>query len=308
MADVEKLSLVDIVAPFSYFYCHQARCGSAVLWFCLGCWPTSGAALCAAEAWHAPSASCWRWCWCWCSWCMLVRCSACCCAALHHLPALLPPNCGAHGRPPNCAAPAWVRSSGGVLPLVSAPLWAHRRPATLRCFSMGKGLVVEESRWHPPLICARPQVAAILRCFSMGEELVRAAALLFTRCADLEENIDQLTSVMQVRLPRGGRGLGARLLLHLHMAAVPCVRLNLLRAHQHPPACPTPQQWSCQLQNSWTGTGTRTHAHMHMHTHTHAHAHTCTHNTHTQERDIHELHQLLGWFSYFRFSNPTGGA
>lgn len=42
------------------------------------------------------------------------------------------------------------------------------------------------------------QVATILKCFSMGDELVRAAALLFTRAADLEENIDSLTDVMQV--------------------------------------------------------------------------------------------------------------
>lgn len=44
------------------------------------------------------------------------------------------------------------------------------------------------------------QVATILRCFSTGDELVRAAALLFTRAADLEENIGALTSAMQVRM------------------------------------------------------------------------------------------------------------
>lgn len=43
------------------------------------------------------------------------------------------------------------------------------------------------------------QVATILSCFSMGNELVRASALLFTRAADLEENIDALTGAMQVR-------------------------------------------------------------------------------------------------------------
>ena len=42
------------------------------------------------------------------------------------------------------------------------------------------------------------QIAAILKCFTMGEELVRTAAMLFTRAADLEEAIDVLTSTMQV--------------------------------------------------------------------------------------------------------------
>lgn len=32
------------------------------------------------------------------------------------------------------------------------------------------------------------QIALMLRCFSMGDELVRSAALLFTRSADLEAN------------------------------------------------------------------------------------------------------------------------
>ncbi|KAF5838018.1 hypothetical protein DUNSADRAFT_3505 [Dunaliella salina] len=41
------------------------------------------------------------------------------------------------------------------------------------------------------------QIASILRCFSMGDEVVRAAALLFTRAADLEENLDALTSALQ---------------------------------------------------------------------------------------------------------------
>jgi len=45
------------------------------------------------------------------------------------------------------------------------------------------------------------QIATILSCFSMGDELVRAAALLFTRAADLEENIDALTGAMQVGVP-----------------------------------------------------------------------------------------------------------
>lgn len=29
-------------------------------------------------------------------------------------------------------------------------------------------------------------------------------------------------------------------------------------------------------------------------------------NTVSQERDIHALHEELGWYSYTRFSNPTG--
>mmetsp|Transcript_24719 Transcript_24719/g.67372 ORF Transcript_24719/g.67372 Transcript_24719/m.67372 type:complete len:971 (-) Transcript_24719:3284-6196(-) len=41
------------------------------------------------------------------------------------------------------------------------------------------------------------QIASILQCFSMGDEAVRAAALLFTRAADLEENLDALTSALQ---------------------------------------------------------------------------------------------------------------
>ncbi|KAL6748153.1 hypothetical protein V8C86DRAFT_2885468 [Haematococcus lacustris] len=43
------------------------------------------------------------------------------------------------------------------------------------------------------------QVAQVLHCFSMGSELVRCAALLFTRCADLEEGMDTLTAAMQER-------------------------------------------------------------------------------------------------------------
>ncbi len=71
---------------------------------------------------------------------------------------------------------------------------------------------------------ARPvaaQIAQVLKCFTMGDELVRSAALLFTRAADLEESVEAMTSVMQ-------------------------------------------------------------------------------------ERDIHALQQQLGWYSYCRFSNPTG--
>ncbi|EFJ39459.1 hypothetical protein VOLCADRAFT_108627 [Volvox carteri f. nagariensis] len=36
------------------------------------------------------------------------------------------------------------------------------------------------------------QAAALLRSFSIGDELVLAAALLFTRCADLDENVTEL--------------------------------------------------------------------------------------------------------------------
>eukprot|EP00983_Pelagomonas_calceolata_P058074 1145349-Pelagomonas_calceolata.AAC.3 len=43
------------------------------------------------------------------------------------------------------------------------------------------------------------QIASILQCFSMGDEAVRAAALLFTRAADLEENLDALTSALQFK-------------------------------------------------------------------------------------------------------------
>jgi hypothetical protein len=42
------------------------------------------------------------------------------------------------------------------------------------------------------------QVAHILGCFSMGNDLVKAAAILFTRCADLEEGVDVMTGAMQV--------------------------------------------------------------------------------------------------------------
>lgn len=53
-----------------------------------------------------------------------------------------------------------------------------------------------------PVCCAScffaPQIGQVLRCFGMGEDAVRAAALLFCRAADLEENIDAMTGAMQV--------------------------------------------------------------------------------------------------------------
>ena len=43
-----------------------------------------------------------------------------------------------------------------------------------------------------------PQIAKVLDSFSMGGELITAAAVLFTRAADLQENIDTLTGSMTV--------------------------------------------------------------------------------------------------------------
>lgn len=43
---------------------------------------------------------------------------------------------------------------------------------------------------------ARVQAAALLRAFSIGDEMVLAAALLFSRCIDLDDNIMALTEVL----------------------------------------------------------------------------------------------------------------
>ncbi|GLI68625.1 hypothetical protein VaNZ11_013103, partial [Volvox africanus] len=40
------------------------------------------------------------------------------------------------------------------------------------------------------------QAATLLRSFSLGEEMVLAAALLFSRCADLDENVTELTEAL----------------------------------------------------------------------------------------------------------------
>ncbi len=40
------------------------------------------------------------------------------------------------------------------------------------------------------------QAATLLRTFSIGDEMVLAAALLFTRCADLDENVTALTEAL----------------------------------------------------------------------------------------------------------------
>ena len=78
----------------------------------------------------------------------------------------------------------------------------------------------------PPAHLPATQIAIMLSYFGMGEELVNAAAILFTRAADLEKNVDLLTSSF------------------------------------------------VDSQN---------------------------------DRDLMALMDLLGWYSYVRYSNPTGG-
>jgi hypothetical protein len=62
----------------------------------------------------------------------------------------------------------------------------------------------EQKNMQPSSLSHTPhsllQVAQVISCFAMGSELVRAAALLFTRAVDLEDSIDVLTAAMQVGL------------------------------------------------------------------------------------------------------------
>ena len=138
----------------------------------------------------------------------------------------------------------------------------------------------------------------------MADELAEAAAILFTRAADLEDNMGQIRACLRVR---GGEGEGGEQRSGIRRpppaqrgTCACCKPSVVIRSAIFCPPCILPPPGTPWVEL----------VHMFLPAPLRRSLISCPPLSplpvNAQERDIASLNELLGWYSYTRFSNPTG--